>query len=522
MLRHFVSTLGILVATCLTTNFLMYRTGLFQDKNTDIKHTIQDSAAGVHPRTLSKQVAYNPVATLKPFFQNDGQSQPQDESQQNLDGIVSDKTGKHSTNRSYLTTSTNKPDLFPQDQTSNLVSPNHTVDTEQHTKRASFPDLSPQEPNLTSDSQSQKKSENNNFHHRNDSLPIIPKGDDVHGIDTCSTTSIKHIGFYDLTVWLKDYPGQEMFQGCEYSCCSINTTVAFKKNTEHLDALFFNPYLLRADKPPVRPKQDQIWIFLSIEPPPYTSRSAWTRDSWKGLFNWTMTYRHDSDIVLPYITIEKDMEPHRKQYDSILAKKTKTAMWTVSHCNAVSRRDEYIRMLNKTYSVDIFGKCGTLRCQDCEAIYERYKFLIAFENSFCLDYISEKAGSGLMHDIVPIVRGAGNHSQLFPPGTYIDAAEFNSVEELGDHLNYLESNDTAYLQYLKNKEGYTFHRFSIKTKKASYCQLCKKLHNLGKYGNMIPDMANWLDKCDKDIVITEYKMAKMDDDHDDNQDDTKH
>jgi len=56
----------------------------------------------------------------------------------------------------------------------------------------------------------------------------------------------------------------------------------------------------------------------------------------------------------------------------------------------------YAKELSKFIQVDIYGACGSLRCprsqsQTCfDMLDEDYKFYLAFENSNCKDYITEK------------------------------------------------------------------------------------------------------------------------------------
>ena len=60
-----------------------------------------------------------------------------------------------------------------------------------------------------------------------------------------------------------------------------------------------------------------------------------TGKQWLGLFNWTMTYRLDSDIVYKYSNIvERSNKPGLlyKDYDGIFDKKEKDIAWFVSHC----------------------------------------------------------------------------------------------------------------------------------------------------------------------------------------------
>lgn len=70
--------------------------------------------------------------------------------------------------------------------------------------------------------------------------------------------------------------------------------------------------------------------------------------------------------------------------------------WFVSNCHPRNQRMHYARELSKYIQVDIYGACGSLRCprsqsQTCfDMLDEDYKFYLAFENSNCKDYITEK------------------------------------------------------------------------------------------------------------------------------------
>ena len=55
----------------------------------------------------------------------------------------------------------------------------------------------------------------------------------------------------------------------------------------------------------------------------------------------------------------------------------------------------YAKELSKHISVDIYGACGTMTCPrssgKCGDMLDNdYKFYLAFENSNCKDYITEK------------------------------------------------------------------------------------------------------------------------------------
>ncbi len=86
-----------------------------------------------------------------------------------------------------------------------------------------------------------------------------------------------------------------------------------------------------------------------------------------GFFNWTVTYRSDSTVQLPYGRIVRkdgvfeeaqqwlpyDEEQFKLRLKSqpeaffALAEKPKLVAWIVSDCNAPSRRDEYVELLQK-------------------------------------------------------------------------------------------------------------------------------------------------------------------------------
>lgn len=121
--------------------------------------------------------------------------------------------------------------------------------------------------------------------------------------------------------------------------------------------------------------------------------------------------------------------------------KTKKVAWFVSNCGARNGRLNYahelqkhiqvlkfsdekpkknlisflflhIQIINPFPQVDIYGSCGAFKCSrnspnKCFEILNRdYKFYLAFENSNCKDYITEKFFvNALNRNILPIVMG---------------------------------------------------------------------------------------------------------------------
>merc|ERR1719483_460133 len=154
----------------------------------------------------------------------------------------------------------------------------------------------------------------------------------------------------------------------------------------------------------------QIWMIYLLECPFHTQKF---HD--KSVFNWTATYRSDSTLVTPYERWQLYNQnvvslPSNKSYAT---NKTKQVAWFVSNCGTRNGRLRYARELSKYITVDIYGACGRNRCSrihedKCFNMLDTdYKFYLAFENSNCQDYITEKFFvNGLGHDVIPIVMGA--------------------------------------------------------------------------------------------------------------------
>ena len=151
--------------------------------------------------------------------------------------------------------------------------------------------------------------------------------------------------------------------------------------------------------------------------------------------------------------------------------------WLVSHCSTQSKRELLVKTLQRYIPVDIYGKCGKPCPEglDCRAyVAANYKFYLAFENSLCTEYVTEKLFYmlGQSEPIVPVTYSWINDTTLAPPNSYIDARDFKSIKELADYLQYLDKNDDAYSGYLKWRNGF---QIVLDTKDNKMCQACKML-----------------------------------------------
>ncbi|GIX91586.1 glycoprotein 3-alpha-L-fucosyltransferase A [Caerostris darwini] len=260
--------------------------------------------------------------------------------------------------------------------------------------------------------------------------------------------------------------------------CPVDTCQITSDKRTKADLILFKDRFTRPTQENRPPKQ--IWLLFLLECPLHTQSFS----SAAGFFNWTASYRHDSDIVAPYEkwvpypdlpSLNTDV-PIRNYAQG----KSGKVAWFVSNCAARNKRLQYARELSKHIPVDIFGKCGAVhKCPRTSAsrcfhmLNKEYKFYLAFENSNCKDYITEKFFiNGLGHDVIPIVMGARpeDYARSAPPHSYIHVEDFSGPEDLALYLRQLDANDTLYNEYFtwKNTGEFIHTRF--------WCRLCALLH----------------------------------------------
>lgn len=234
--------------------------------------------------------------------------------------------------------------------------------------------------------------------------------------------------------------GQSIFNRnkCLKRNCYLTDNKITLNNVTKYDAIVFNGPDIFGNYnvfPPIRAPH-QKYIFTSRIPSEYCEAPS-DKD---GYFNWTWTYKINSDIPMGYITIRNEkgdiigpkeemhwlsideMMPVKDEVLDILDHKTVAVAWISSNCNTSSGRERYIKKLNSELSkydldIDIYGKCGSLLCpkflmDHClYALQIDYYFYLAFENSFSEDYVTDSILHGLQNFAVPIVYGGANYTR---------------------------------------------------------------------------------------------------------------
>lgn len=270
--------------------------------------------------------------------------------------------------------------------------------------------------------------------------------------------------------------GRESFllDNCPVDTCEVTID---RSQADSSDAILFRDHIGQYADVAARPA-GQVWILYLLECPYHTQSFPF-----KNLFNWTATYRHDSDIVAPYekfVPYEKTAKIRAKPRRNYAANKTKKVAWFVSNCAAQNGRMDYGEQLSRYIEVDIYGACGRHQCprantDKCfELLNKDYKFYLSFENSNCKDYITEKFFvNGLGNDVIPIVMGARkqDYERAAPPHSYIHVEDFASPKELAEYLHLLDRNDTLYNEYFLWKgTGELVNTYF-------WCRICALLHD---------------------------------------------
>ena len=275
----------------------------------------------------------------------------------------------------------------------------------------------------------------------------------------------------------------------------------------------------------------QRFVFFMMESQSYSVANL---RAMNGFFNWTMTFRWDSDLPRPYGWFDeiarpdsfypskparwipynetrfRESLPSRPKKFLDLARRPGKVAWIVSHCDTASQREDYVYQLRKYIPVDVFGgKCIEPNSPTCDQPYsisrldnctrrvqQHYKFYLAFENQFCNDYVTEKFFQRMEHSVV-ITLGQANYSNVAPPHSSISVFDFESAKDLAAYLHELDREDARYLSYFWWKDFYRVHnpRWDLDHARNNFgrsmCRLCEKLHDEKEPPKVYHNLYRW-------------------------------
>ena len=243
------------------------------------------------------------------------------------------------------------------------------------------------------------------------------------------------------------------------------------------DVVIFKQNMFKEPLPAHRP-HGQLWVYYAWESKGHATEKNYLENvAAANHFNYTMTYSRFSDFAFPYGECKQITERPadvNMEINNIIGQKTGLVAWMVSNCVTIGLRENYVRDLEKRIHVDVFGGCGNKDCgshSNCTGILAGYKFYLAFENSLCGEYVTEKLWRSYMFGMVPIVYGGLNaYKAILPVNSYIDIADFSSPKILADYLLKVSNNDTLYRSYFSWKHKYACGALSRTDKFETICR----------------------------------------------------
>ncbi|XP_068784716.1 alpha-(1,3)-fucosyltransferase 10 [Struthio camelus] len=189
------------------------------------------------------------------------------------------------------------------------------------------------------------------------------------------------------------------------------------------------------------------------------------------LFNHTATFSRHSHLPLTTQYLEgvevlkslRYMIPLQKK--NSLRKRLAPLVYVQSDCNPPSDRDSYVRELMCHIEVDSYGEClhnrdlpqhlrnpSAMDDGNFYKILAQYKFILAFENAICEDYITEKLWRPLKLGVVPVYYGSPSIVDWLPSNkSAILVSRFSHPRELAHYIKTLDTNDREYEAYLEWK-----------------------------------------------------------------------
>ncbi|XP_039750777.1 alpha-(1,3)-fucosyltransferase C-like [Pararge aegeria] len=301
--------------------------------------------------------------------------------------------------------------------------------------------------------------------------------------------------------------GDETFvrNNCEYKNCFATDDVHSLSSVKDFDAVVFNGVditVLQKSELLKERSPTQKYIFAAYDS---AAEVPICYEHFDTFFNYTWTYKLDSDYVATYFNIYdlngkvigprvsmkwvNEMYPINKKLKSKLSKKTIAVAWFVSRCNTLSQREDLVKKLRVQLvrfglAVDIYGECGSRNCpknesKKCNKLIEQdYFFYLAFEKSLSLDYVTEKLSRALDNYAVPIVFGGANYTRFVPEGAYLDAVKLGP-QELAYKINEVINNHTAYYDFFRWRNHYAYG-YNQDPMRQDVCQLCATLNDKKK------------------------------------------
>lgn len=225
---------------------------------------------------------------------------------------------------------------------------------------------------------------------------------------------------------------------------------------------------------------------------PYPILDLAAAQKFNHVFNSTATY-HIHSHILPYYlgrarffwSSPNETSPfhvttvHSSKLRYFHLKRSAAALVDFDCSSLKSKAQKYInylKLLNETIPVRIFGGCGRSCDSKCrERIYQNYKFTLIYEPLVrCAGYVSEMFLDAFAYETIPVVFNRSSSYEFFVPASaFVKAYEFgSSAKSLGAYLRSIEDEPQKALGFFEWKQHIKF----TSNKFGSFCDLCIRAH----------------------------------------------
>ncbi|XP_076033076.1 3-galactosyl-N-acetylglucosaminide 4-alpha-L-fucosyltransferase FUT3-like [Oratosquilla oratoria] len=143
--------------------------------------------------------------------------------------------------------------------------------------------------------------------------------------------------------WMSDDSIQYYLNQCRVDDCKF---LFEQDRIKEADAVLFNLVDYNPKRVPAVRDPKQLYIAFTLESPGVVVRQNRLLNT-ANFFNLTMSYRRDSDIVVPYGRTVRRREPQKEQDYWSAKNSSKFIVWFVSDCSTKSKREHYVRELRK-------------------------------------------------------------------------------------------------------------------------------------------------------------------------------
>jgi len=171
------------------------------------------------------------------------------------------------------------------------------------------------------------------------------------------------------------------------------------------------------------------------------------------------------------------------------------AIYLVDKKCSSTKRNRWFEAVSEKMTVDSYGSCGhnievpqgmTIATPEARiALSKQYRIVLAFDETTTKDHISDVVYEAFVSGAVPVVLGADNLRERFPPHSFINVNDYSKYEDLGNYVKKVVSDKELWLSYHKWRDDEeavaAFEKQFEFTRTDSTCRFCRWAY-AKKYG----------------------------------------